>query len=47
VSGFSLRIILTSKGEDVDNLVLNLTPFPPVCIIFGDPLSHIRASEMI
>jgi hypothetical protein len=26
---------------------LNLASFPKVCIIFGDPLSQIGASEMI
>ena len=39
--------ISTSRGDDFDNLVLSLASFPPVCIIFCDPLSQIRASEMI
>jgi hypothetical protein len=36
----------TSKGDDFDNLVRSLPSFPPVGIIFGDPLSQIKASEM-
>jgi hypothetical protein len=40
--------IFTSKGDDFDNLVFILASFPPVCIIiYYDPLSQIRASEMI
>ena len=37
--------LFTSKGDDFDNLVLSLASFPPVSIIFRDPLSQIRASE--
>jgi hypothetical protein len=39
--------IFTSKGDDFDNHFFSLAPFPPVSIIFGDPPSQIRASEMI
>jgi hypothetical protein len=39
--------IFTSKGDDFDNFVLSLSSFPPVCLIFSDPLSQIRASAMI
>jgi hypothetical protein len=39
--------IVTSKGDDYDNLCLSLASFPPACIKFSDPLSQIRASEMI
>ena len=39
--------IFTSKDDDFDNLVFILASFPPVCIIYCDPLSQIRASEMI
>jgi hypothetical protein len=39
--------IFTSKGDDFDNLVLSLASFPQLYIIFCDPLSQIRASEMI
>jgi hypothetical protein len=39
--------IFISKGDDFDNLILSIASFPPACIKFSDPLSQIRASEMI
>jgi len=38
--------IFTSKGDGFDNLGYILASFPPACIKFSDPLSHIRDFEM-
>jgi hypothetical protein len=34
-------------GDDFDNLGLSIASFSSACIIFGGPLSQIRASGMI
>jgi hypothetical protein len=39
--------IFTSRVDDFDYLVEILASFPPACIVYCDPLSQIRASEMI
>jgi hypothetical protein len=37
--------IFISRIDDFDDLVVNLASFPPICIIFCDHLSQIRAFE--
>ncbi|HXQ32835.1 MAG TPA: hypothetical protein VN843_02315, partial [Anaerolineales bacterium] len=39
--------IFISRVDDFDYLVVSLASFPPMCIIFCDPLSQIRVSELI